>query len=191
MRVLVGAGVIAGHAQPQISGVKDVEVHIVVHARRPLAAEELAVGGISLGFEALRRTGQCLLVHRVTLLYPHVQVRSYVAQPGGDRELLVSVQISHPENLSISYLVTGRLRVDHFGDRFRRMLEARGQLAQIPLRDDRRGDQFLRSLLVAHGSRYRRVNDVRDDGWGRDLRHIRCEYHRPATHRTQRGQAAA
>jgi len=77
--VFVSTGKVARHATAQFTSVKDVQVYVVVHARRPLAPKEAPVGGIGLRLKSLRRARQGALVNIVSLLYPHVDMGRNVA----------------------------------------------------------------------------------------------------------------
>ena len=114
MGELIGAGIVSRNPTPQPMRVEDSQVHIVVHARRPLGAKESPIGGIGPLLEPLCRSLQCRLIHRIPLFHPHVEVGGHSLQRGGYLELLAGVGVAHPEDFLVPKIVGRRCGVDHY-----------------------------------------------------------------------------
>ena len=129
-------GEIARHRRADVAGVDHVNVRVAVHAGRPLAAEELAVGGIDLVLKGVHQGFEIVHVHVRAVLRPEIGVRRDVLQGGVNLEMLVRVGIRDPELL----LRAGFQRRGGRGQGLRHVanaLQAAGQFVRIILRDNR------------------------------------------------------
>ena len=106
-REFIRGGVITGNAVAQVAGVQNVQMHVVVNAWRPFAAEKLPIGGIGLGLEQLGRTFQAVLIDTLVLFNPHEKVWRLIAQLGLDLEVAVVIHIAHREGGDIAHLEHG------------------------------------------------------------------------------------
>ncbi len=133
--VLIGVQVVSIYRGPQSTGLEYVNVGVIIYSRRPLASEELAVGGIDVAFEPLGRSFQGLLIETGTFLHPQVEVRRHVAKGGRDSIVSCSIYVCHPKDVFIAHGIVRWSVVYHQGDGLIQLLQASGERHQVPLRD--------------------------------------------------------
>src|ERR1041384_8662032 len=84
---------------------QNINMYITINARRPFAAEELAVGWIDLVFKGICQIFQFLCIVRNTILDPEIHMRCRVSQGCIHLKILIGIYIGRPELLFITYRV--------------------------------------------------------------------------------------